>query len=197
MASSIVGSKRPGSISAALLPALLLASLTACSAAEPGQSTAPTPVKPPVVSTEPTASAEEQAEQQVVAAYRGFHTVTSAAFQTGQLNDAELRKYARDKAHGGAIVSLEWLRERKLKVVGQDSISPRVTAIDLAGDPKTATVSDCRDTSGTDTVYKSTGESALKPDSKEPRRKPVTAKAVAVDGRWLISDYEIDRTRTC
>lgn len=74
---------------------------------------------------------------------------------------------------------------------------PKVTALDLVGDPKTAVVSDCEDTSGSDTVYTATGKSAIPQDSTEPRRKPVTAKAMLVGDQWLISDYEVDRSRTC
>jgi hypothetical protein len=33
--------------------------------------------------------------------------------------------------------------------------------------------------------------------SAEPRREPVTAKAVTVGDRWLISEYAIDRPPSC
>ncbi|MCZ7458223.1 hypothetical protein [Streptomyces sp. WMMC940] len=133
----------------------------------------------------------------MLAAYRGMNEVSYGAFRTGKLDNAELQKYARDKAATGVVVSLNWYQERGLKVVGEPLHAPKVTAIDLKGVPKAAVLSDCLDTTKSDTVYKSTGKSAIRKDSKEPRRKPVTAKAVTVGDRWLISEYEIDRSRSC
>ena len=58
-------------------------------------------------------------------------------------------------------------------------------------------LADCLDTRQSDTVFKATGKSAIKKGSKEPRRKPLTVKAVVVGERWLISEYTIDRSRSC
>ncbi|MCY0929326.1 hypothetical protein OTB20_24625 [Streptomyces sp. H27-H1] len=146
---------------------------------------------------EPVKSAEEAAKEQILSAYQGLDSVTSKAFETGELDNAELQKYARDKAAVGVSMALAWYKQRGLKVIGRSAHDPKVTALDLVGDPKTAVVSDCHDTTGSDTVYTATGKSAIRQDSTEPRRKPVTAKAMLVGNQWLISDYDVDRSRTC
>ncbi|MFH8492278.1 hypothetical protein [Streptomyces longisporoflavus] len=126
-----------------------------------------------------------------------MQTVQYEAYRTGKLDNARLQKYARDKAASGVVVTLAWYKERGLKVVGRPRITPEVTTVDLRGNPKTAVLSDCLDSSPSDTVYKTTGKSAVNKGSKEPDRRPITAKAVVVGERWLISEYTIDRTRTC
>ncbi|GGV70828.1 hypothetical protein GCM10010277_82200 [Streptomyces longisporoflavus] len=95
------------------------------------------------------------------------------------------------------LVTLDWYKQRGLKVVGEPRTAPGINSVDLHGKPKTAVLSDCLDSSPSDTVYKSTGKSAVIKGSQEPDRRPVTAKAAAVGDRWLISEYEVDRTRTC
>ncbi|MGW7082887.1 hypothetical protein ACWGH2_05225 [Streptomyces sp. NPDC054871] len=126
-----------------------------------------------------------------------MQTVQYEAYRTGKLDNARLQKYARDKAASGVVVTLDWYKQRGLKVVGEPHTAPEVTAVNLRGKSKAAVLSDCLDTRTSDTVYKATGKSALKKGSKEPDRRPVTAKTVAVGERWLISEYTIDRTQTC
>ncbi|MBT2418012.1 hypothetical protein J7F01_08865 [Streptomyces sp. ISL-22] len=119
------------------------------------------------------------------------------SYRTGKVDQAELQKYARDKAATGVVVATAWYDEHGLKVVGEPGLAPEVTAVNLKAEPKTAVLSDCLDSTDWNTVYKSSGKSANKKDAKESRRKPVTAKAVTVGDRWLISEYEIDRSRSC
>ncbi|MFJ3826008.1 hypothetical protein [Streptomyces nodosus] len=177
--------------------ALVLGSLTGCSSSDEPAKADPTPKKTASPTASPSKSAEDLAKEQVLAAYRGMVRVQYATYRTGKLDNAELQTYARDKAASGVVVALHWYEQNGLKVVGDPGTEPKVTAINLKGESKTAVVSDCLDTSKTDTVYKSTGKSALRPNSTESRRKPVTAKAVTVGDRWLISEYEIDRSRSC
>ncbi|MEU6680983.1 hypothetical protein [Streptomyces sp. NPDC046925] len=145
----------------------------------------------------PSKSAEDIAKSRVLAAYRGLSEVRARAYSSGKVDNAKLQQYARDKAASGVVVAVAWYEERGLKVVGKPQLKPEVTQVSLKGKTKTAVVADCLDTRKSDTVYKKTGKSAIKKDAKEPRRKPVTAKAVAVGERWLISEYAIDRSRLC
>ncbi|MFH8490937.1 hypothetical protein [Streptomyces longisporoflavus] len=125
-----------------------------------------------------------------------MHTVETGVYRTGKLDNARLQKYARDKAVNGVVGTLDWYKQRGLKVVGEPRTAPGVNPVYVHGKTKTAILSDCRDSSMWDTAYKSTGNAAVTKGSKEPDRRPVTAKAGAVRNRWLISEYEIDRTRT-
>ncbi|MFI2373163.1 hypothetical protein [Streptomyces sp. NPDC018833] len=183
--------------SAASAAVLLLGTIAGCSSSgEPARADS-TPKGTASPKAPPSMSAEDKAKEQVLAAYRGLSAVRSEAYSTGKVDNAKLQEYARDKAASGVVVAVAWYEKRGLKVVGKPQLAPEVTAVNLEAKPRTAVLSDCLDTSKSDTVYKTTGKSAIKKDSKEPRRKPVTAKAVTVGDRWLISEYEIDRSRSC
>lgn len=184
---------------AASIAALLLSGAAGCSSSDDSAKSDddPTPKKTTSPKATPSKSAEDKAKEQVLAAYRGLSEVRAKAYSSGKVDNAQLQRYARDKAASGVVVAVAWYEERGLKVVGKPQLKPEVTAVTLKGKPKTAVLSDCLDTSKSDTVYKKTGKSAIKKDAKEPRRKPVAAKAVAVGDRWLISEYNIDRSRSC
>ncbi|MEU6003526.1 hypothetical protein ABZ837_37685 [Streptomyces sp. NPDC047197] len=119
------------------------------------------------------------------------------ASRTGKLNNAELQKYARDKAASGVVVTLAWYEQQGLEVDSEPRIAPRVNSVALHGKSKTAVLSGCLANRASDTVYETTGKSALYKGSEEPDRGPVTARAVSVGDRWLNGEYTIDRTRPC
>ncbi|QKG24567.1 hypothetical protein ACTIVE_6214 [Actinomadura verrucosospora] len=117
------------------------------------------------------------------------------AYSSGTMKNARLGDYTTGDAAASIISALTYYNKRGLAFKGKPVIAPKVTSVDIASDPRTATISDCVDMTGV-LVRRATGE--LLPKTEDDRR-PWTAQATTARGGndWRIARYTIDKTRTC
>ncbi|MBO2458052.1 hypothetical protein [Actinomadura violacea] len=139
--------------------------------------------------------AKAEAGAKALAAYRGMWATQFKAYSSGSMKNAGLGDYTTGDAAASIISVLTYYNKVGLSFKTKPVISPKVTSVDIASDPRTATISDCVDMTGV-LVRRATGE--LLPATKDDRR-PWTAQATTAKGGtdWRISGYTIDKTRSC
>ncbi|MFJ8073891.1 hypothetical protein ACIQ7Q_08150 [Streptomyces sp. NPDC096176] len=175
--------------------AAVLLLLTGCSSSgeeEPG---------PPKASS--TAQGKEQkersaAERGALAAYRGMWDAQVKAYSTGSMENARLGDYTTGEAAKNVISAFTYYNGRGLTFKGKPKVTPKVTAIDVKSDPYTATISDCVDTTDYVLVKRTSGKPVAV--AEDDNRRPWTATATTAKAggtEWRISDYTIDKDRTC
>jgi hypothetical protein len=158
---------------------------------------------PPTGTASPSPSstlspAEQQAADQVLAAYRGYLAVTAKANTTATADSGELGQYLTDPLLTQTLVNVH-----NMQVAGQVytgalvSGGPRVTALNLSTDPATATVEDCLDASNYRKVRKDSGSPVSSPGQTIRRFTGVT-NAILVKGKgWRINQSEAHQERPC
>ncbi|MGW1496781.1 hypothetical protein [Streptomyces sp. NPDC002402] len=160
-----------------------------------GDSAAKKPSAPATTSASPSAGPEQEAREQVLAAYRGMWREQVKIYGSGSLKGSELAKYAADKALAKVRAAAIYYQDNSLVVKGEPQLSPKVTAIALSTEPKTATVVDCVDSSKFVPENSKTGKKSQLDGGN--RRHLQTSKAQYGSGKWLITDATIDRKSTC
>lgn len=153
------------------------------------------------VSASPTSTlspAEQQAVDQVLAAYRGYLTVTGKAQSTATTDSGELGQYLTDPLLTQTLVNVHNMQVTGQVYTGQlVSVGPRVTMLNLATDPATATIEDCLDATNYRKVRKDTG-SPLSSPGQTIRRFTGVTNATLVKGKgWRISQSEAHQERPC
>jgi hypothetical protein len=148
-----------------------------------------------VTSTSPSPDPTGQAEQAVLTAYQGFWNLQVQAYTQGSLVGLPINTYAIGKADAGIRESLQYYVSQNLVMRGRPVLSPKVTGINLATKPYTATITDCVDTKNFLPVDKSTGKPA--PLTDNVFRHPWTLSASFDNVQWRITDGSVDRSRTC
>ena len=141
-------------------------------------------------SPNPTAAASQAA----LSAYLGFRTAQVAAEATADAHNADLAKYAGDKALADERANLLQMAQAGIVVTGRPVFHPHVASVTLDAAPE-VTITDCIDTSAWMPIYKATGKSAAAPG--QPRRVMATALARPYGTGWLIMDLTTDRSRSC
>lgn len=142
----------------------------------------------PSVSVDPLKGDREA----VVSAYRQMWAAQVKAYSSGTLKGAGLEEAAGDKALSKIKVTALYYQEHGSIMKGEPELSPKVTSI-TAG--KQAQITDCIDSTHYVQVNKKTGKPIGLIDVN--RRHVATYTARTLAGRWLITDFDIDRDRTC
>ncbi|THA70663.1 hypothetical protein E6P78_08750 [Streptomyces sp. A0958] len=122
---------------------------------------------------------------------------TKAHTDPGKVTDTELTHYATDKALASINNQLFQYEQLGLVFRGSPKSSFTVTAVNLKGDPDSATVEECLDTTGWKPVNKSTGKDVS--TKGQPRRYVMTYR-VEVFGKkaqWMVTDLSRDKGRSC
>jgi len=145
---------------------------------------------PPTASADPTAEASAAA----LAAYRGFRAAQVEAGQTSDARNADLEKFAGDKALADERANLLQLADAGIVFVGAPALDPQVTGVDLGASPS-VTITDCVDNTDWRPIHQATGESAAAPGQQ--LRVPATAVVRAYADRWVVMELTSDRSRSC
>lgn len=175
----------------ALLAAALLAGCSSSDDTKTESSASPSSTESASQSPDPS----QEAKDEILAVYRGMWRETAKIYGSGSFKGSELTKYAGDKALAKVRVAAIYYQDNNLVVKGEPKLSPKVTALSLGTDPKTATVVDCVDSTNFVPENKDTGKkSELDGDN---RRHTQTSKAQWTGKAWLIIDSTIDKDSTC
>ena len=181
--------------------AAALLAVAGCSSDTPGSNDSPSPTvsaspSSPTASPSPTALAIDPAvESEVLAAYRGYwKTRVAAHADPSEGIPTNLSEYAVDKAAADLASSVMLFDEQGMELRGEPVLSPTVTEV-TSGDPATASITDCVDSTDWTPVFTATGKSALPPG--QPMRVVVESTASTYDGRWVIRTSTAFRDRKC
>lgn len=176
----------PAIVPAALVGVVLMTA--GCSTSEdkalPSKTSAPaTPV--------PSADPEKAQKDAVLTVYRKMWAAQIKAYSSGTLRGAGLESVAGDKALSKIKVTALYYQEHGNVMKGKPQLSPKVTAISEGQ----AEITDCIDSTHYVQINKKTGKAVGLLDNN--RRHIATYKAHTIAGKWLITDSNIDRNRTC
>ncbi|MGQ4487705.1 hypothetical protein ACN6LM_004913 [Streptomyces sp. SAS_281] len=183
---------------AAATVGLLGAGLTACSGSDGSTEAEPVTKSPAHASASPSASAEDEARKQVTEVVRRMREEeTKAHADPGKVTDTKLTDYATDKALASINNQLFQYEQLGLVLKGSPESSYTVTAVNLAGKPRSATVEECLDTTGWKPVKKSTGKDVS--TKGQPRRYVMTYRVeiFGAKARWMVTDLSRDKGRSC
>lgn len=143
----------------------------------------------------PTEGIEGATGRVLLRAYQGWWDAQAAAFGQPGADTSSLRSYSAELALGGALSTVQQLREAKLVMVGRPRNSPVVTSIRLTADPQSATVEDCLDVTDWHQADATTKE--LRDPQQRLTRYVATAELRKSDSRWLIVDFKREVGRSC
>jgi hypothetical protein len=149
----------------------------------------------PATAVSPTADPQAAAKATVLAVYRKMWDTSIQAYQAGSSKGTHLEDYTTDKALSGVYASIVYYRDGGTTVRGKPVLSPEVTAVSLDTQPRTASITDCLDTTHYVEVSRKTGKPVATAD--KVRRHVATATARITSGTWKIVTFSIDRERTC
>lgn len=138
----------------ALLAAALLAGCSSSDDTKTESSASPSSTE----SASPSPDPSQEAKDEILAVYRGMWKETAKIYSSGSFKGSELTKYAGDKALAKVRVAAIYYQDNNLVVKGEPKLSPKVTALSLGTDPKTATVVDCVDSTNFVPENKDTGK---------------------------------------
>ncbi|WP_120314489.1 hypothetical protein [Streptomyces sp. TLI_171] len=130
-----------------------------------------------------------------MASYRGMWASIVKVYASGTFDGSDLQKYAADKALANIKASEAYYQDQHLVVKGEPVLEPKVTAVDLAAKPPTATIVSCVDSSHFLPVDKTTGAPAKL--SSTGFRHVENATAILDNGTWLITQAAIQRDQSC
>ncbi|MBV7674366.1 hypothetical protein STHAL_33520 [Streptomyces halstedii] len=151
----------------------------------------------PSASASASASADPQAaeEQAVLAAYRGMWREQMAAYRKASVKGTRLKEYAALNALSRIELDVRRMKEAGTVATGDLGHDPAVAALDLEakGGP-TARITDCLDLA--DWAEERDGKPLPLPSS-QPTRYRATAEAQRWEGRWRITEYTPEGSRTC
>jgi hypothetical protein len=139
---------------------------------------------------------DDQSRAEVLTAYRSMMDaqVRSYAAPNPVLDATDLASYVGDPLRAQMLAALGQMQHNGVAYRGQPVLHPKVTAIHR-GDQDTATIVDCMDASAWRPVYVRNGQSAAAPEGA--KRYPHKLTAQLYQGRWLITQATVDRSRTC
>ncbi|MGW5355268.1 hypothetical protein ACWERV_32705 [Streptomyces sp. NPDC004031] len=172
---------------------LAIALSAGCSSSGSDSNHAPS-TAPLTTTTSPTPDRTAQAQTQAVAAYEGMWRTAVQVYASGDLTDPDLPKFAADKALANIKVTGAYYQDHGMSVKGEPSLAPKVTSVSFAKTPYTAAITDCVDSTHYTEVYRATGKAAPRSAS---RRHVVTAVVDFNGTSWIVSDFTIERDRTC
>ncbi|WLQ61478.1 hypothetical protein OG345_40390 (plasmid) [Streptomyces sp. NBC_01220] len=175
-----------------LIPATVGAILLAtagCSSSDEG-----TPTDKPSASATSSVSVDplKGDKAAVLAVYRRMWAAQVKAYSSGTLKGAGLEKVAADKALSKIKVTALYYQDHGSVMKGEPELDPKIASITRG---KRAEITDCIDSTHFIQVNKKTGKPVGLVDDN--RRHTSTFNAWKLNGRWMITDVDIDRDRTC
>lgn len=176
--------------------AVVLAVVLAACGGEPSQD--PKAATPEVsAESSPSAPADPRSteERAVLAAYEGMWREQMAAYRKASVKGTRLKEYAALNALSRIELDVRRMEEAGTVATGDLGHDPAVAALDLEakGGP-TARITDCLDLA--DWAEERDGKPLPLPSS-QPTRYRATAEAQRWDGRWRITEYTPEGSRTC
>jgi hypothetical protein len=133
----------------------------------------------------------------VLDAYRAMWVEQTRAYRKASPDGTDLAKHATLTALGKFRMDLRHMKKTDTVMRGELGHAPKVTGLDLRAKVPTATVQDCVDLSKWETVDTRTGK-VLPLPTQQPLRYVATATVERWDGgRWMVTDYTPDGSRTC
>jgi hypothetical protein len=168
----------------------MAAGLAACGTGDtPGPQVTSSPASRPAV----TVQAQESAQQQAVAAYKGMWAAFVAAGKIPDPDAPEIRKYASDQALRLIVNALYTDQQQKKVIRGEVTVDPQVTALSPADKPVTVTISDCVNSEKW-LVYKASGGLA---DDTPSGKHQTTATVKRTAEGWKVSSFILKEAGTC
>lgn len=150
----------------------------------------------PTASPTSTLTPEQEAAEQALAAYNGFHEAYVSAAAIPEFMYPDLALFAADPLLAEARYALYTMGLRGVVYTGRPVHDPRVTAVNLEATPPTVDIEDCLDSTGWHVVRQSDGSDASAPGQAE--RYLVTSQVVAdASGRWFVRQSTPQRDQAC
>ena len=146
-------------------------------------------------SAAPTQDPTQAATTQILAVYTGMRQAQAAAEDAGSVQNVSLGSYAAGKALVAIITAVGQDASNGWRMVGVPQLDPKVTALDLNGQPPTATVTDCMNVAGWHTVDQFTGKDITAP-SAHSSFVSVSQAQLGQNG-WRITETEVNRSKSC
>lgn len=171
----------------AVLVALLVG---ACSSS--GEATPPVAAPSTAASAGPDAEAASKA---ALAAYEGYLAASREASADPDPTHPALAKYLADPLLTRVRDTVRDLETHGAVRTGKMVSDPRVSALDLTGDPPTVSIQDCIDSSGYKMVYAKSKKPV--PGAAGGRYVATATATLYPDGRWLISDGAVHQDQPC
>ncbi|MFD9791369.1 hypothetical protein ACFWXK_10500 [Streptomyces sp. NPDC059070] len=178
-----------------------LAFLSACSSTSHkatdtnSASTAPTSASATPAARPSSAPPDNAEKTAVLASYNAMWVQQMKAYRKADDKGTDLAKYAALNALSKFQLDLAHMRKAGTVGTGQVGHTPRVGTLDTTGKLPKATVTDCIDLSKWKAV-RANGEPLPLP-TNQPVRYVASASAERWNGRWMVTDYIPDGTRTC
>ncbi|WP_439681502.1 hypothetical protein [Embleya sp. MST-111070] len=180
-----------------LITLVVAASLAACSDDSSDKKTSAPTTAPPTAPAPPpatTTSPEEKARADALVVYTRGQGLFEQVQRNGRIGDENVTTTLTGRAKGlWTSVGLKY-EQQGVRLEGEVTHDPKISAVDLSATPPVATVTDCIDASKAKAIDTKTGET--KATSPTPRY-PQTVTLVQQDGQWLMSDLVEDRDRSC
>ncbi|MEU0133956.1 secreted protein/lipoprotein [Streptomyces sp. NPDC006296] len=145
----------------------------------------------------PAPETSDGAVSAVLEVYRLMSAEQEAAYRAGSSAGTDLGRYTTPAAASETGTELARMRKQGTAMRGTRGHAPEVTALHLGARPATATVRDCVDVSGWQTLDTTTGW-RLPPTAGLPARHVATAALERPEGEpWKVSAYTEHRDRPC
>ncbi|MEV7525628.1 hypothetical protein [Streptomyces sp. NPDC091371] len=166
--------------------------VTAGCTKEPTASPAPSS---PSASPSPSADPQEAEKNALLDVYRTFWDASLKAYSTGSMKNTGIETVGTDKAYAKVQATQIYYAENGFVMTGAPVLSPKVTAMDTAAKPPSATITDCIDSTNYIQVEKENGKPVGTLDKN--RRHVASYTALKIGGAWQIRDFEISRDQLC
>ncbi|MFD3517408.1 hypothetical protein [Streptomyces sp. NPDC058657] len=175
----------------ALTCAVAAGSLAGCSS---GNATSTASSTPSVSASKPPPSDPGQAaKDNVLAAYTNTREIQIKMAADGKVHTEDLAKFAKGDAAADLKRSALLNTSEYIKYTGRPEMSPTVTSVDTKN--KTATLSDCFNTTNWKPVDKDSGKPVQLADQR--LKYPVRSQATLEGDTWLITEITADQTKGC
>ncbi|MFF9686918.1 hypothetical protein [Streptomyces sp. NPDC014623] len=119
------------------------------------------------------------------------------AYRAASARGTDLKRYMSSRASETLEADLARMRKEHTVMRGDLAHEPEVSTIAVGAQPPTAMVKDCVDGSKWQILDTTTGW-RIPPPAGQPSRYAATARVERDHGgRWTVTDYTADRTRSC
>ncbi|MFF5725041.1 secreted protein/lipoprotein [[Kitasatospora] papulosa] len=145
----------------------------------------------------PAPGAAGHAEAEVLEAYRLMAAEYEKAYRAASAEGTNLGRYMMPAASGEVEKDLARMAGQGAAMRGELVHDPEVTALAATAQPPTATVRDCVDASGWQTLDTTTGWRIPRSDDRLSRYVATARMELTPGGRWKATAYTVDEKRSC
>lgn len=131
----------------------------------------------------------------MLSVYRAFWDAQLKVYTTGTMKDSGIEKVGTDKAYAKVQATRIYYVDNGFVMTGAPGLSPKVSRVDMAATPPSATITDCIDSTNYIKVEKKSGKPVETLDKN--RRHVATYTALKIGGAWQIRDFDISRDQLC